>query len=115
MVIDLTVFGSANVMVLACLAESSTGDKAGKITVHHYVDVGVNFPYYVLARTDLRIGPFAGHDRAYAEIHQKYGRIDMDWESVPRIGDVWRGWLWRVGSSGPYESARQTTAYIHSE
>jgi hypothetical protein len=86
-----------------------------KIIVHHYVDVGVNFPYYVLARTNLRISPFAGRDKAYAEIHKRYGEFDVDWDSVPRIGDVWWDWLWRVGFNGPYESVQQTIAHIHSE
>jgi len=126
MIINLTAFGLAHVIALTCLsvfvlcasfgatANASTDAKVGEITVHHYVDVGVNFPYYVLARSNLRIGPFARRDEAYAEIHQKYGKTDVDWDSVPRIADVWWDWLWRVGFNGPYESVQQAIAHIHS-
>jgi hypothetical protein len=120
------IFALTNVVLLACLAVlavctsltamagPSTSSGAGKLNVHHYVDVGVNFPYYVLARTDFRIPPFAGYDHAYEEIHRKYGKVDVDWESVPRVRDAWWDWWWRAGCNGPYESVEQTIAHIHS-
>lgn len=85
------------------------------INVCHYVDIGMNFPYYILARTNLRIPPFATHDSAYAEIHQKYGKFDTDWNSVTSIGDAWWNWLWGIFFNGPYESAQQTIECIHPE
>lgn len=71
------------------------------------IDIGVNFPYYLVARTDFRIPPFAGYDHVYEGIHRKYGKLDVDWESVPRVRDAWWDWLWRVGYNGPYESVEQ--------
>ncbi len=121
------IFSLTNVVILACLAilalcaslaamaDSSTSSGAGKLNVHHYIDVGMNFPYYVLARTDLRIPPFAEYDPAYKEIRGKYGKIDVDWESVPRVNEAWWDWLWRVGNNGPYESVEQAIAHIHSK
>jgi len=85
-----------------------------KINVHHYIDIGVNLLYYVLGRTDLRISPFAMRDNAYAEIQRKYDKFDVDWNSAPRISDVWFGWLWPVGNNGPYESPQQVLTYLHS-
>jgi hypothetical protein len=120
------IFALTNVVLLACLAVlavctsltamagPSTSSGAGKLNVHHYVDVGVNFPYYVLARTDFRIPPFAGYDHAYEEIHRKYGKVDVDWESVPRVRDAWWDWWWRASCNGPYESVEQAIAHIHS-
>lgn len=126
MIANLIPFGLRDFVVVACLAvltmcilptataNASTAARAVKITVHHYVDIGLNFPYYVLARTDLRIGPFAKYDNAYAQIHRKYGKIDVDWNSVPRVGDVWWDWLWPVSANGPYESAEQAITHFPS-
>ena len=92
MITNVTAFGLASVVMLACLivvvlcisfaatAASSTGGKVGEITVHHYVDVGVNSPYYVLARTDL-------HDRL----------VNGSDYPVPAVNVALRTWALRAG------------------
>lgn len=59
--------------------------------INHLISSGVNFPYYVLARGDIRINPFMNNrPEAYNEFQEQYGVAHLK-RGIK--SDTWHKWL----------------------